>query len=203
VSPTATLLYVAAVHWAAMASPGPNVLLVARTAMADSRRAALSAAAGVACGAVLLATAAAFGLGLLVEQLSWLRTALQLAGGLYLIFLGVQTWRSARETLRVGGTGDRSGAHFRRGLLTNLSNPKAAVFFGSILAPTLDAGVSGWVALAAIGVIAVDALVWHCVLAVLFARPGVRRGYARAKSAIDRVVGAALALLGIRLAWEA
>ena len=202
-SPTATLLYVAAVHWAAMASPGPNVLLVARTAMADSRRAALSAAAGVTCGAVLLATAAAFGLGLLVEQLGWLRTTVQLAGGLYVIFLGVQTWRSAREPLRVGGTGDRSAAHFRRGLLTNLSNPKAAVFFGSILAPTLDVGVSGWVALAAIGVIAVDALVWHCLLAVLFARPGVRRWYARAKSAIDRVVGAALALLGTRLAWEA
>jgi threonine efflux protein len=201
-SPTATLIYVAGVHWAAMASPGPNVLLVARTAMADSRRAALAAAAGVTCGAVLLAMAAAFGLGLLVQQVGWLRAAIQIAGGAYLVFLGVQTWRSAREPLRVSsGAGERSTAHFRRGLFTNLSNPKAAVFFGSVLAPTLDS--ADWVAVAAIGLIAVDALVWHSLLAVLFARPRVQRGYGRAKAGIDRVVGAALALLGLKLAWDA
>jgi threonine efflux protein len=198
-SPTATLLYVAGVHWAAMVSPGPNVLLVARTAMADSRRAALAAACGVACGAVLLATAAALGMGLLVERVGWLRTAIQLAGGAYLVFLGVQTWRSAREPLRMGGAGEP--AHFRRGLLTNLSNPKAAVFFGSVLAPTLAS--ADWVAVAAIGLIALDAVVWHCLLAVLFARPRVQRGYARAKGGIDRVVGAALTLLGLKLAWDA
>lgn len=184
-----------------MASPGPNVLLVARTAMSDSRSAALAAAAGVTCGAVLLASAAAFGLGVLVEQAGWLRTALQVAGGAYLVFLGLQTWRSAGEPLRIGGAGERSSAHFRRGLLTNLSNPKAAVFFGSVLAPTL--GSADWVAVAAIGLIALDALVWHSLLAVLFARRRVQQGYARAKSGIDRVVGAALGLLGLRLAWDA
>jgi RhtB (resistance to homoserine/threonine) family protein len=205
-SPTATLLTVAAVHWVAMASPGPNVLLVAQTAMSRGRREALAAAAGVASGALLLSGAAALGLGLLVEGAAPLRTAIQLAGAAYLVYLGVQIWRSAGRPLVVAPAGPRRASlarDFRRGLLTNLTNPKALVFFGSVLAPTLDVGESGWVGIAAVVVIAVDALIWHSLLAVAFARPGVQRGYGRAKTTIDRAVGGLLALIGVRLAWSA
>jgi threonine efflux protein len=206
VSATATLLSIAALHWAAMVSPGPNVLLVAQTAMSESRRAALAAAAGVASGAVVLTTAALLGLGFVVEQVDWARTVLRVAGAAYLVYLGVQIWRSASDPPAIGRpqTDDRGGwRDYRRGLLTNLTNPKAALFFGSILTPTLAAGASGWVAPAAVVLIFVDALVWHCLLAVLFARPGIQRGYARAKRTIDRVVGAALVLLGVRLGTSA
>ena len=86
--------------------------------------------------------------------------------------------------------------------MTNLTNPKAAVFFGSILAPVLDGAEADWVVVAAIAVIVVNALWWHCLLAVLFARPPVRRWYARAKRVIDRVVGGLLVLLGVRLGAE-
>ena len=203
-SAPATLLSVAAVHWIAMASPGPNVLLVAQTAMSRSRRDALAVAAGVATGALLLSAAAALGLGLVVQSATWVRPLLQLAGAAYLIYLGVQTWRFAD---RPGQLGDASpaplGRQYRRGLFTNLSNPKALVFFGSVIAPTLDVANSGWVGLAAVGVITVDALVWHALLAVGFARPAVQRRYLSAKRVVDRVVGGLLALIGVRLAWTA
>jgi threonine efflux protein len=205
VSALSTLLTVAAIHWAAMASPGPNVLLVTQTAMARSRRSALAVAVGVASGAAVLATAAAVGLTVVIEQVTWARHALQLAGGAYLLFLGVQTWRGAREPPpqpQAAGRGESPRRFYLRGLLTNLTNPKAAVFFGSVLAPTLGHAVSGWVRAAAVAIIVVDALLWHCLLALLFARPGVRQLYARAKTVVDRLVGAALALLGLRLASE-
>lgn len=201
-SPTSTLLTIAAVHMAAMASPGPNVLLVTQTAMAHSRRRGLAVAAGVATGALVLATGAALGLGLLVGQVGWLRIAVQLAGGAYLIFIGVQTWRGANDPPPQPGAAPASGSllrDFRRGLLTNLTNPKAAVFFGSILAPALDAGVSDAVRVAAVALIAINALWWHCLLAVVFSRPGVQRGYGRVKPVVDRVVGGLLTLLGARL----
>jgi threonine efflux protein len=110
-SATATLLSVAVVHWIAMVSPGPNVLLVAQTAMSRSRREALAAAAGVATGAFVMSAAAALGLGLLVESATWILPVLQLAGAAYLIYLGVQTWRSADrpEKLREAPAA-RSGA---------------------------------------------------------------------------------------------
>lgn len=204
-SALSTLLTVAAIHWAAMASPGPNVLLVTQTAMARSRRSALAVAVGVASGAAVLATAAAVGLTVVIEQVTWARHALQLAGGAYLLFLGVQTWRGAREPPprpEPAGRDESPRRFYLRGLLTNLTNPKAAVFFGSVLAPTLGHAVSGWVRAAAVAIIVVDALLWHCLLALLFARPGVREVYARAKTVVDRLVGAALALLGLRLASE-
>jgi threonine efflux protein len=200
VSPTSTLLTIAVMHMAAMASPGPNVLLVTQTAMAHSRQRGLAVAVGVASGALLLATGAALGLGLLIGQASWLRVAVQLAGGAYLIFIGVQTWLGANDPLR-GPAPARGGLlrDYRRGLLTNLTNPKAAVFFGSILAPALDAGVSDAVRVAAVGLIAVNALWWHCLLAVVFSRPSVQLGYGRVKPVVDRVVGGLLGLLGARL----
>ena len=204
-SALSTLLTVAAIHWAAMASPGPNVLLVTQTAMARSRRSALAVAVGVASGAAVLATTAAVGLTVVIEQVTWARHALQLAGGAYLLFLGVQTWRGAREPPprpEAAGRDESPRRFYLRGLLTNLTNPKAAVFFGSVLAPTLGHAVSGWVRAAAVAIIVVDALLWHCLLALLFARPGVRQLYARAKTVVDRLVGAALALLGLRLASE-
>ena len=187
-----------------MASPGPNVLLVAQTAMSRSRREALATAAGIATGALLLSAAAALGLGLLVESATWVRPVLQLAGAAYLIYLGVQTWRSADRPGTLGDAPPASLARqYRRGLFTNLSNPKALVFFGSVIAPTLDVSQSGWVGLAAVGVITVDALVWHALLAVGFARPAVQRRYLSAKRVVDRVVGGLLALIGARLAWSA
>ena len=141
------------------------------------------------------------------EQLSWVRTAIQVAGGTYLVYLGAITWRGADAPPPAAQTrreGDGAGGWrpFRRGLYTNLTNPKAAVFFGSILAPVLDQAASAWVVAAAIAIVVANALWWHCLLAVLFARPPVRRWYARSKRVIDRLVGGLLVLLGGRLALE-
>ncbi len=200
------LLTVALIHLLAMLSPGPNVLVVTQTAMSRPRRSALAVALGVACGALLLSSGAAIGLGVVIERVELLRGALQVAGGLYLVYLGIVTWRGARDPPpRLGSDvqdDPAPGHYFRRGLLTNLTNPKAAVFFASILAPVLDRADSSWVLVAAVAIVVVNALWWHCLLAVLFSHQRVRRAYAGAKTVIDRVVGAGLGLLGIRLALE-
>lgn len=186
-----------------MASPGPNVLLVVHTAVSRSRRQALAAALGVATGAALLATAAVLGLSVLFQQLSWLNTAIRLAGAAYLIFLGVQIFRQAREPLPEP-TDDPAATgiwlYYRRGLITNLTNPKAAVFYGSILATALSADLPVWARLAAVVVIAVNATWWHSLLAVLFARPRLQGAYLRAKRGVDRVVGVGLGVLGVQFA---
>jgi threonine efflux protein len=207
VSAAALLFSVATIHLVAMASPGPNVLVVTQTAMSSSQRSALAVALGVATGSLILSTLAAVGLGLVFEQASWLRHGIQVAGGAYLVLLGVRVWLGASEPPPAPQPSVRPGEDsprrlYLRGLLTNLTNPKAAVFFGSILAPVLDSAQADWVVVAAIAVIVLNALWWHCLLAVLFGRPPVRRWYARAKRVIDRVVGSLLVLLGLRLGAE-
>jgi threonine/homoserine/homoserine lactone efflux protein len=183
-----------------MLSPGPNVLVVAQTAMSHSRAAGVAAALGVAAGAGLLATAATAGLSLVTDQSTALRQGLQVAGGCYLVYLGASMWLGARSPARASAGGR---AYFLRGLLTNLSNPKAAVFFGSVVGATLGPGASDGVRVAAVVVIVVDASLWHCLVAVLFAKPAVRDAYLRRRRTIDRVVGALLAALGVVLAVSA
>lgn len=202
-SPGPALVSIAALHLLAMASPGPNVLLVAQTGMTRSRRCALAAAGGVASGGALLAAVAALGLSVVFEQAGWLRLTIQIAGGAYLIALGIQTWRSARDPLpemrEAGDSGDE-WRYYRRGLITNLTNPKAAVFYGSVLAAALKPELPTWARFAAVGLIAVNSTWWHSALAVLFSRPRAQGVYRRAKGVVDRVVGAGLAALGARLA---
>lgn len=199
------LASVAVIHLVAMASPGPNVLLVTQTAMSRSRRSALMVACGVSTGSLILSTGAAVGLSLVFEGAAWVRHGIQVAGGAYLVYLGVRTWLAADEPPPPPEPleqleGESAWRFYSRGLLTNLTNPKAAVFFGTILAPVLDRADADWVVVAAIVLIVFDALWWHCLLAVLFGRPPVRLWYGRSKRLIDRLVGGLLALLGLRLA---
>jgi RhtB (resistance to homoserine/threonine) family protein len=184
-------------------TPGQDTALTIRNALAGGRRSGVATAFGVAVGQATWTLAAAAGIAALLQASEPVFVALKLFGAAYLVFLGVQTWRHAREPLVdiVPGRGHRNAwTEYRRGLLTNLTNPKSAVFFGSIMATVLRPGLPVWVNVAAVAVIVVNSVWWHSLLAVVFARARVRRAYARAKHVVDRGFGAALAGLGARLA---
>ena len=192
-----------AIHLAAVVSPGPSFLVISQTSIRDTRRYGLISAAGVALGSALLAVAALFGVSVLFETAAWLYGALKLLGGAYLVYLGVQSWRHAKEPLVARAEGpvghNTPWRAFRTGFLTNLTNPKAVVFFGSIFASLLTPSLPLWVRGAAVGVILFNNLWWFALVAVLFSTSKVQRAYARAKHHIDRVVGGLLALIGLRL----
>ena len=159
------LVEIVLVHFAAMASPGPNVLLVTRAAGAQSRRVGLYAAAGVATGATAWAAFAAVGLAFVFVAVPPARDALRLLGGAYLVVLGIRTFRARRATVNAAGSAARA---WRQGLLTNLGNPKAAVFYLSIFATLLPPDASPGLRAVAVAVIALDSALWHGVLAVVF-----------------------------------
>lgn len=196
----ATLLTVLGVHLAASVSPGPNVLLIIQTASTSSRRTALAAAAGVATGALFLASAAALGLGLLLAGAGGLDRVLRVVCGLYLLYLGVAMWRGARHPMAGSQAGSvtRSAVVFRRGLFTNITNPKAAVFFGSVLTGLLPPATPVWVRVAAVLICVLNSTAWHVLLAYAFSTGTVHRIYGRAKPTLDRVAGTLMGALGVR-----
>lgn len=198
------LIEIFLVHVAAMASPGPNVLVVIRTAIAESRRAGLFCAAGVATGGAIWAGGAALGLGLVIANLPIAYDALRVLGGLYLVYLGVRTARSVAGWEAPPGVQPRASGRraWRRGLLTNLSNPKAAVFFTSVFATLLPADSSLALRIAAVAVIVVDALLWHALLAVVLSSPPAQARYLRARRRIDGVAGVVMIAFGLRLATD-
>lgn len=197
------LLGLAAVHLMAAASPGPSFVLVAQTAVGSGRRAGLLAAFAMMLGAVLWAAAALYGLQALFARFEWLYLAMRVGGGLYLLYLAVMLWRHAPEPLpEPKADGARTGAMqgFVRALLLQLSNPKVMVFFGSIFLALLPADPPPGMQAATLAIVAFNEFTWYALITLLFSGGPARAIYRRAKFWLDRLMGSALALLGLRLA---
>ena len=116
-------------------TPGPNMAYLAALTLAHGRRAGLAAVAGVALGLGLIGLAAAMGLAALVAASPLLWNALRWAGTAYLFYLAWETSRDEKETSPAGIEGAALVRHryFVRGLVTNVLNPKAALFYVAIL----------------------------------------------------------------------
>lgn len=193
---------IALIHLMAAISPGPSFVVITRAAAAEGLRAALWLALAFGIGAMIWAAAALLGLAALFQIMPVLLTAMKLAGAAFLLFIAFMMWRHAAEPLpEVATATPRSGwAMFRLGLFTQLSNPKVPVFFGAVFVGILPPDISGReVATVLLLVLLVEGL-WYVVVARLFSLAAPRRAYIRAKTVVDRVLGGALALVGLRIA---
>jgi threonine/homoserine/homoserine lactone efflux protein len=116
-------------------------------------------------------------------------------------------WRHAKDPLpeiAVDRTAHMTGWQgFMRALLLQLSNPKIMVFFGSIFLSLLPQELPGSMQAAVLAIVAFDEFTWFALLALMFSGSTARTFYRRAKFWLDRTMGGALALLGLRLALSA
>jgi len=120
-------LTIAAAFFIVTVSPGPANLALATVAMQSGRLAGLSFGLGLSVGLAFWGVIAATGLGVVVQGTTTLLAVLKLCGGAYLIWLAVQSGRSAARKMQQAATGAHKGRWFWRGMLLNLSNPKAVV----------------------------------------------------------------------------
>jgi homoserine/homoserine lactone efflux protein len=130
---------------AAIASPGPGVLMTLTNALQHGLRAALGGILGIVAGGFLLAGLCASGVGLVLTASEQAFTAVKLAGAAYLAYLGVRLWRAPAAPVAAARAGSGEGVRLRflEGLSLQLTNPKAIIFFLSVLPPFLrpaDAG---------------------------------------------------------------
>ena len=197
-SPAATLGTVLLAYLPAAVSPGPNFVLIAHTAAAGTCRAAVAVALGVVAAGGLLAAVAVFGLGTLLAREPRLATALRVVCGAYPAWLGIRLWWTVQAPESTPP--DAHGNAFRRGVVSNLTNPKAAAFFGSVLTAALPPTEPTAIKAAAVVLIVIASTVWHLSVALLFSSPATQHRYFRAKPALNRVVGTILVVLGVVLA---
>jgi threonine/homoserine/homoserine lactone efflux protein len=121
--------------------PGPSVFFVLGRAIALGRRAALATAAGNLAGVLLLVVAVSFGVATLIERVAVALAVLKYVGAAYLVWLGIQAFRHRRqlgEALDNPAGRPRSGRAFREGVVVGITNPKAIVFFGTVLPQFVD-----------------------------------------------------------------
>ncbi|CAO3432681.1 LysE family translocator [Azospirillum doebereinerae] len=201
--PVLALLGILGALAAGAVSPGPSFVLVARTAVAVSRRAGLATALGMGVGGVVFAALALLGLQALLMRVEWAYALLKLAGGLYLVHLAVRIWRGASAPLTMADTGSTAPAGlakpFAFGLMTQLSNPKTAIVYGGIFAALLPADPPGWLLAILPSAIFLIEAGWYAVVAVAFSAGRPRAAYLRSKHWIDRVAASAMGALGVRL----
>jgi threonine/homoserine/homoserine lactone efflux protein len=189
---------------AGVVSPGPSFVMAARTAVARSRADGLALALGLGCGATLVAALCLAGLHALLTAVPMLYIALKVLGGLYLAWLAWNIWRAAPQPLNVdlaasGYERSSLAVSFRLGLLTQLSNPKAAVVYGSVFAALLPAQFPLAAALLVVlGVLVMEAG-WNVMVVLLLSSAAPRAVYLRFKTVVDRVAAGVMGCLGVRL----
>lgn len=120
-------------------TPGPNMAWLALLSIERGRVAGLAAVAGVGLGLLVLGLAAGFGLGSLIAENRWLYETLRWGGIAFLLYLAWDSYRESRQPLGARDTSQRLALHFRRGLVTNLLNPKAALFYVTVLPNFVEA----------------------------------------------------------------
>lgn len=188
-------------------SPGPSFVLVSRIAVTGSRLDGLAAALGMGLGGALFGTLALAGLTALLQQVEWLYLVLKVAGGLYLVWIGLRIWLRAAQPLAtpqeaaVARAGS-AGKAFRIALITQVSNPKAAIVYGSVFAAFLPPAPLGWLLVALPPLLFLMEAGWYAIVALAFSSRGPRAAYLGWKTWIDRVAGGVMALLGLRLIGE-
>lgn len=201
---TLTLAAIALADALAIVSPGPAFLLVSRTAASRPRAVGVATGVGVAAAIILWALAATFGVAALMTRFATLFGAIQLAGGAYLIWLGLAAWRDAAPKAEPDAeAGAAAPARLSRAVLTGFSltlgNPKVVLFFSSIFVTLLPAHAPFWVRLAAVGIVAMQETCWYILVACAFSHARMRAGYARIRSVLDRAIGAIFVALGARI----
>ncbi len=199
-------LTVALVHLIALMSPGPDFFFVSQTAASRSRREAMMGVLGISLGIVVWAGVALMGLHLILQKMAWLHQIIMVGGGIYLCWMGWQLLRSARSqnAQRVAAPEvkvalPKPGRSFIRGFLTNLSNPKAVIYFGSVFSLFVGDDVGAGARWGLFLLIIAETFVWFSLVAVVFALPSMRRGYQRLAKWIDGLAGVLFTGFGLHL----
>lgn len=123
-------------------TPGPNMAYLALVGVSRGRGPGLMVVAGVALGLLLLGGIVGVGLGSLILENRFIYETLRWGGAVYLVWLAWDAWREGREALTEKPMLSSNWLFFRRGLITNLLNPKAALFFVAVMPSFIDPGQS-------------------------------------------------------------
>ena len=191
-------------------TPGQDTALTIRNTLLGGRPAGVATAVGVALGQASWTLAASFGLTALLVASEPAFAAIRLIGAGYLIYLGAHSLWFA---IRPGSPTERAGGSYstalvprralRQGALSNLGNPKMAIFFSSLLPQFVAPGSATFGAMLTLGLVFVSmTLVWLCAYAAVVARAGHVLRRPRIRRAFDAVMGAILVAFGVRLAVE-
>jgi threonine/homoserine/homoserine lactone efflux protein len=201
-----TVLTALGLYTAVVISPGPNFALISKLAISGARSTALGATFGLAIAATFYAVLTMTGLALFLAKVGWMASLIQIAGGCYLVYLGLMAWLSGKPDTRKQGIYSVEKGNVLRGLrmgmIVNLSNPKGIAFFIGLYAVAVppETGLLAKLAIL-VGGFLIE-IIWYGLVTALLSRRQAKAVYDRFGQWIERAIGTALAGFGIRLIAE-
>lgn len=186
----------------AVASPGPDFVIAVRNSVLYSRRAGILTAIGFAAGVIIHVTYCLGGIALIIAQSVMLFSILKFIGAAYLFYVGIKALRSTGFS-GPEIEGERAQisdfSAFRSGFITNLFNPKATMFFLALFTQIMDPHITLPVQILYGITCVVMTAIWFSIVAVVLTTPAIRARFLRVSGWIDRVCGALLIALGVKL----
>ena len=200
---TANVLIAYSAYFVGTASPGPSNLAIMSLAMSAGRRSALAFALGVVSGSFSWALLASLGLSAMLATYSECLVAVKIAGGLYLLWLGFKSARSAFSAAPLSTGAAQSNEPLKRlylrGLLLHLTNPKAILVWLSIVSLAMSpAGGTSHTLPVVLGCMAIGATVFSSY-AVLFSTASARRVYLAIRRWLDGSLAIMFGIAGIKM----
>jgi RhtB (resistance to homoserine/threonine) family protein len=188
----------------ALIAPGPDFVIVVQNSVRNGVRAGMWTSLGIALALMLHVSYIKIGLGELVAHSMLAFNVLKYAAAAYLLYIGIKGLRSrpvaADAALPVAVAALTNRAALLQGFMTNALNPKAVILFLSLLTIMLDPAMAPqWFAVFVLALV-LTAFIWFSLVAYFLSREPVRQGFNRCGHWFDRVMGALLIGLGIKVA---
>ena len=182
---------------AAIASPGPALLMAVQTSLSAGRKAGIAVGLGLGAMAAAWTGMALLGLGAVFRLFPAVHTAAKIAGAAYLLWLAWRMWREASAPVHERPAPARRA--FRQGFLVNLLNPKSVLFAAAVLVTVFPAGLGAADSAFIVANHFLVEVAFYSGLAFCMSTEAVAGRYMRAKRYIDRIAALVLGGLGLRL----
>lgn len=195
--PLSVLIPVFAIFIPALMLPGPDFIAVVRSSMTRGTRAGLLTTLGVSLGLGTYATLGLLGLSAVMIRFEWLAWAIRIAGGGYLIYLGIRLLLARPDGIELDDARERQrGNAFLFGFGVTLTNPKAIVLFASVFATSVTADTPGWLMALMVSLVVASSATWYTIVSLFMSSAPVIRSFGRARHRIERAAGACFVLIG-------
>lgn len=203
------LLTICALHFVAQLTPGPDVLLIAKSSASTTRLNTLKIILGISAGIVVWVVLTLLGFTVLVEQFPWIQQILMLIGGFFLARMG---WGMLKEGLTSAQSPQLEGTltlpngqqkYFLLGLFTNLSNPKTLIYFSSVFSLALGSSANANLKSQLAFIIPLQTFLVFSLFMFIMSTPKIKALYQRAGHAIDILSGALFLVFAIWLWYDA
>ncbi len=204
------LLTICLLHFVAQLSPGPDVLLIAKSSASTTRTNTLKIILGISVGIVVWVVLTLLGFTVLTQQFPWIQQVLMFVGSLFLAKMGWAMLKGGISALKSKVQADDEVAvektkenYFLLGLFTNLANPKTLIYFSSVFSLALSANAGEYLKTQLAFIIPIQTFITFTLLMMIVSQPKIKDAYQRAGAYIDVLSGSLFLIFAIVLCYEA